>query len=508
MLLLLKRPKIFYTFILIQFFFFCSHEEQIKETKVEEPKQNSESIASKKEERITKVNSQKEIYKLDELFHAAITQTERIAIKKEAIVQAEARRDAFFANFFPSLAFRYQQFVTTPNHAAHDREIRNRNNLIDAYSNGTYGTKISNPYDIGTSSFGSSGSSTATSPLVRPGARLVLHIPIMAGLNEWSTYKSSKHEVKMRNLELKHDTGRMFLEIAQAYYNLLQLESNLKSRKEILELTKESKNELERRVRLGRNKPSELSNITAQVSRLDGEILGIEDTVSQMRDTLSFLTGIDKEFKIEKGNEPIISLELEEAEKTVESRYDVNAAKLNLEIAKSEVLKAYGGHLPTASIDTFYTFPSGHTAGTATKDLVNQFIVQVPILSLGSIQSAVKQAESVKRQAELQLTQSIRSAREEIRKAYNSYQHSTKAEESYLKAFTATEYNYKVVERDYYKKAATNLDLLNAQIALRNAKEDLYRTVLQRQLNLIWLKVAIGKYPDDLESNLAERRIQ
>ena len=273
-----------------------------------------------------------------------------------------------------------------------------------------------------------------------------------------------------------------------------------KAKKDILEFTKESKKEITRRVGLGRNKPSELTNITAQIAKLEAEILGITDTLSQMRDTLSFLTGLDSEFKVKAINELPLDFEIEQAEKTVENRYDVNAAKLNLEIAKSEVLKAYGGHLPTASVDTFYTFPSGHTANTAKKDLVNQFIVQVPLISMGTITAAVKQAESVRRQAELQLTQSVRFAREEVRKAYNSYANSKMAEESYLAALNAMENNYEVVKRDYFRKSATSLDLLNAQIALKNAKEDLSRTLLQKQLNLVWLKVAIGKYPEDLEN--------
>jgi outer membrane protein len=495
-----RSANLKFLFLFSIFLFQCSHEEQVKENSKIPNENNTASENRVTESKIKKVNLAKESFSLQDLYYSAIQKTERIAIKQEAIVQAEARRDSFFANFFPSLAFRYQQFVTTPNHAEHDREIRNRNYLVDAYSNANYGTKISTPYDIGNSTFGGNGSSTATSPLVRPGARLVLHIPIMTGLNEWATYKSSKHEVKLRLLELKFDSGRMFLEIAQAYFNLLQLESNLQSKKEILQLTKESKIELGRRVSLGRNKPSELTSITAQVSKLEAEILGITDTLSQMRDTLSFLTGLDSEFKVNKINESPIEFEIEDAEKTVENRYDVNAAKLNLEIAKSEVLKAYGGHLPTASVDTFYTFPSGHTANTAKKDLVNQFIVQIPLISMGTITAAVKQAESIKRQAELQLTQSVRFAREEVRKAYNSYANSKKAEESYLTALNATENNYQVVQRDYYKKAATSLDLLNAQIALKNAKEDVFRTILQKQLNLVWLKVAIGKYPEELES--------
>ncbi len=499
----LANFKFLLSYLFSIFLFQCSHEEQIKENSKIQTENNTTSENRITESKIKKVNLEKESFSLQDLYFSALAKTERIAIKKEAMVQAEARRDSFFANFFPSLAFRYQQFVTTPNHANHDREIRNRNGLINAYSNETYNTNISTPYDIGNSTlFGGTSSSTATSPLVRPGARLVLHIPIMTGLNEWANYKSSKHEVKLRLLELKFDSGRMFLEIAQAYFNLLQLESNLQSKKEILQLTKESKIELGRRVSLGRNKPSELTSITAQIARLEAEILGITDTLSQMRDTLSFLTGLDSEFKVEKINEVPIEFSLEDAEKTVENRYDVNAAKLNLEIAKSEVLKAYGGHLPTASVDTFYTFPSGHATGGSTKDLVNQFIVQVPLISVGTITAAVKQAESIKRQAELQLTQSVRFAREEVRKAYNSYANSKKAEESYLTALKATESNYQVVERDYYKKSATSLDLLNAQIALKNAKEDVFRTALQKQLNLVWLKVAIGKYPEDLENKV------
>lgn len=490
--------KLKYLLVVAVFLFQCGHEEQIKENSQNPDPNKTDSFENLSIQKTKPINPNKESFSLHDLYYSAIAKTERIAIKKEAIVQAEAKRDSFFASFFPSLAFRYQQFITIPNHAAHDRDIRNRNNLVNAYSNEVYGTNISTPYDVTSSSF-TSGTSNVTSPLVRPGARLVLHIPIMTGLNEWSNYKSSKHEVKLRLLELKHDSGRMFLEIAQAYFNLLQLESNLESKKQILELTKESKRELERRVGLGRNKPSELTNITAQIARLEAEILGITDTLSQMRDTLSFLTGLDSEFKISRIEEPTIHFGLEEAEKTIENRYDVNAAKLNLEIAKSEVLKAYGGHLPTASIDTFYTFPSGSTTGS-TKDLVNQLIIQVPLISMGTITSAVKQAESIKRQAELQVTQSVRFAREEIRKAYNSYANSKETEDSYAKALIATEKNFQVIQRDYYKKAATSLDLLTAQIALRNAKEDLYKTRLQRQLNLVWLKVATGKYPENLET--------
>ena len=447
-------------------------------------------------------NIEKESLSLGEMFLYSIENTERLAIRKEAINQAEAKRDNYFSNFFPTLSFRYQQFATLPNHAEHDRDIRNRNNLINTYSNINYDTNISTPYNASNYwNTGSSTSSTVTSPLVRPGSRLVLHIPIFTGLNEYSLYKSSKYEVKLRNLELKHDAGRIYLELGQAYYNLLQLESNLNSRKEILKLTQELKSELIRRVSLGRNKSSELIAVNSQISRLEAEILGVSDTYSQLKDTISYLTGLESNFKIQKESELYGLFSFEEIEKSIESRHDIEAAKINVEIAKAEVLKAYGGHLPTAAIDTFYTFPSGHISG-GTKDLVNQFVVQVPIISLGTVTSSIRQAESLKHQMDLQLTQTIRFAREEIRKAYNSYTHSKSMEISYKTALESTENSYKAISRDYNRKSATEIDLLNAKISVINAKEDLVRTALQKELNLVWLKVATDEYPD---SNAIEK---
>ncbi len=436
----------------------------------------------------------KESYTIEDLFIASIENTERLAIRKESISQANSKKETFFSQFFPTLSFRYQQFATLPDHTNHDREIRNRNNRINALSNEIYGTGISTPYDASNVLNSGSSASNSTSPLVRPGSRLVLRIPLFTGFNEYANYKSSKFEVKLRHLELKHDAGRIYLEIAQAYYNFLQMESHLKSRKEILKLTIASKSEMSKRVRLGRNRASDLLAINSQISRLEAEILGITDNYNQLKDSLSFLTGLNSEILLAKEEIPTIPPILDELEKKMEIRHDIEAAKINVEIAKSEVLKAYGGHFPTASIDTFYTFPSGNSPSN-TKDLFNQLVIQVPILSFGTVKSAVQQAESMQKQMELQLKQTIRFAREEIKKAHNSYKHSLEMERSYKTALESSEVFLKTISKDYSNKSASELDLLNAQIAVWNAREDLLKMTLQKDLNLIWLKVATDESP-------------
>ena len=112
---LVKRK---YLLVLTVFLFQCGHEEQIKEISENPNEIKANSTQNTPLIKTNPVNTNKESFNLQDLYYSAISKTERIAIKKEAIVQAEAKRDSFFASFFPSLAFRYQQFITVPNHAA------------------------------------------------------------------------------------------------------------------------------------------------------------------------------------------------------------------------------------------------------------------------------------------------------------------------------------------------------------------------------------------------------
>lgn len=460
----------------------------------EEPVPQKESVQEDEKPLPKKQNStgEKKAYSIDDLFNIAVGSTERLAIKREGVIQAEARKSMFFGNFFPTLSYRYQKFINIPDHTDHDRDVRNRNNLYKAYTGDP-----NTPYNPFYTSQGSS--STSVSPALRPGSRLVLHIPIMTGTSEWANYKIANAEVNAKKFEMKDEAGKLYLEIAQTYFTILQLEKNLQNKKKLLQIAKESEAEIDYRVALGKNRRSESYGAKSNIARLDAEILGLSDQLVNAKEDLAFLTGVENEIILSDEVEEVFpNFGPEELDKKIESRADISFARANLEMSKAEVLKAWGGHMPTVSIDSFYTFAEKNQPQN--KDIFNQIVLQVPLLSLGTVSSAIKQAESAKRQSELQLTRIIKKAKDEARKAFYGYRTSILEADAYLKASQAAEESYHSVVRDYNKKMATQIEVLNALTAYQNAKEDYERIVLQKKLNSLWLKIALGEYPDVKEN--------
>ncbi|WP_368856930.1 TolC family protein, partial [Leptospira interrogans] len=137
---------------------------------------------------------------IDELYSYAVERTERIALKEEAIQQADSQKAAAFASFFPSLSLVYNKFYRIPGPNSHFNPFYTEPNPLTG------------------------GSSTSSlPPTVGPGTRLLLSIPILNGVNQYTTYKAAGALANVRMNEAKYESGRLYLEIAQAYYNILQL---------------------------------------------------------------------------------------------------------------------------------------------------------------------------------------------------------------------------------------------------------------------------------------------
>lgn len=154
-------------------------------------------------EKIRNISPEQEL-SIDELYSYAVERTERIALKEEAIQQADSQKAAAFASFFPSLSLVYNKFYRIPG------------------PNSQFNPFYTEPNPL------TGGSSTSSlPPTVGPGTRLLLSIPILNGVSQYTTYKAAGALANVRMNEAKFESGRLYLEIAQAYYNVLQLKEVL-----------------------------------------------------------------------------------------------------------------------------------------------------------------------------------------------------------------------------------------------------------------------------------------
>lgn len=318
--------------------------------------------------------------------------------------------------------------------------------------------------------------------------------PLLTGLNEISALKGAPHEIAQRRHELRHEAGRLLLDVTRAFYSVLQLEESRRSNAAIRELTDRQTAELKRRVNLGRSRSSEMLTVKAQLARLDAQLLDVEDRLSQARETLAVLSGIGPDQPLKETDAPQgVDFTLSRAEEEAEGRADVAAAKSAVAVADAQVLAAQGGHLPSLALDgNYYLHREGALADTKWDAGLS---MDLPIFSGGAVNGRVREAKSRKRQAELALSTVRRQAKQEIRSAYRSLSASLKEVEAYDKALKAAQENYDGISREFKLNLVTHLDVLRALSDLETARDNYQRVRYQALVARVWLGVAVGRLP-------------
>ncbi|MCE9501140.1 MAG: TolC family protein, partial [Leptospira sp.] len=175
------------------------------------------------------------------------------------------------------------------------------------------------------------------------------------------------------------------------------------------------------------------------------------------------------------------------------NRYDVLAAAENMKVADANLKKAWAGHLPTVTLNNYWSFPQQGT--NHTDNITIQLQANLPLISAGTVTASIRQAESVKRQAELLFSQTKRQASEDIRKAKDSRANSARLLILYEKSRNSAERNLEEQKSNYRYKSVSRLDLFLTEISLISSEIAYKRAFYQNFLNSTWYGVAIGDLP-------------
>ncbi|EMJ97648.1 TolC family protein [Leptospira alstonii] len=464
-----KLNPIFLSVLILTALSSCTDDSAIKTNDgIVEPR--LEEVTGVTTEKIKSISPEQELT-IDELYSFAVERTERIALKEEAIQQADSQKAAAFASFFPSLSLVYNKFYRIPGPNSHF-----------------------NPYYTEPNPLTGGSTTSSLPPTVGPGTRLLLTIPILNGVSQYTTYKAAGALTNVRLNEARYESGRLYLEIAQAYYNVLQLKEVILLEEKKTELVHKTIQERRRLFSLGRITRADLNGTEADFSRSEAILEDFRYQLKQAEMALESLVGAGESgLRLSIPKEVIVIPHNLMPEERISKRYDVIAAKENLRMAELNLKKAWGGHLPSVTLNNYYTIPEHNT--TPNKDITMQLSINVPLLSAGTITAGVKQAESAVRQAELQLSQAKRIATDEIRKSYESSLNSSRLLSLYSKARNSAESNLSGQRRGFSFKSVSRLELLISETSFLDSEIAYRRAYYQHSLNTIWYSVAIGELP-------------
>ncbi|BDA77367.1 channel protein TolC [Leptospira kobayashii] len=422
---------------------------------------------------------EKDSLSLDDLFVLAVERTERIALKDEATNQAMAGKDKAFAGFLPTLSYVYNKFYSIPGHTTEPSLVENYR-TYQSVQNGDYLSLVP------------SSTTSSLPPTVGAGSRLLLSFPLTGGLTAYQDYKANKSLTDQRRMEAKFEAGRMYLELAQGYFNVLQLEESLKYATEALELNTESVKERRRLYSLGRIMRSELLNAETGLANAQAILEDTRFQLEQVQTTLAMMVGFDTKIKLANIANPLEKIQIGKVDEYLPKRYDVISTQKGIEVAKANENKAWFGFSPNIAVNTYYSFPM--EGQTRNKDVTAQLAVTMPLTPLGQM-ADLKNAESATKQAKLNASQTRRAALQEIQNATQSLENSERMCIIYEKAYQYAKDTLASQESGYRMGRTSWVDVISTRLATLNSEITFKKTNYQRLLNRVALGVAIGEIP-------------
>lgn len=398
---------------------------------------------------------QKPQMNLWDVYALAVKHTEDLASKYENILQAKAQSNQAIASVLPQIFL-------------NDRANWQSNNYIFGSAN-PYFIPLGNTVYV-------SGSET-----------------LFTGLNQVAALQGAQAQIDQNHHLYKQEARTLLLNVARSFYGILQLQDTLQSKQEIEGLTLEILKQEQQWKNIGRSRDSDVLTTQAQLAQLKGDEEAAQGQLNIARDSLVVLTGLQTEQPLISEEQPVTAtMSFEQAEALVDSRSDVIAAKAGIDLAEASVLQAHGEHLPSLAVQGQYYLQQD--GGSPTADWNVQLVASLPLFEGGAVVAQEQEADSKKRQADLQYDLTRRTALQDIRGAYRALANSLNQVDAYGKALDAAQKDYTAVERDRKLALNTNLDVLNSLTQLETAKSNYDQAKYQVLINSIWL----GEATDDL----------
>lgn len=394
---------------------------------------------------------------LRDCYQLALKQSERVTIQEQNIQVAEAKYAEALSAILPKFSFKGTEL------------------LQDTSSTGD-----------STSSVGSTFTRFS-----RPELKFNAKQPIFSGFREFHTLAAIRAQKRIEASGWENAKRGLFLDVAKAFYMVLQLKQDVAILKEIGATLQGRLKELETRTRLGKSRESEKLGTESELLIQQASQMEMEGALADAKEVLAFFTGVSSEDLADDVSLPNEIPEEQHFAALVGQRPDVQAAEASTQKSKSLLAAEKGAHLPAINVEAnYYTYRVGFQRDIKWDSL---FSLDFPLFQGGETRAKVQEAKIQMKQSGLESSEKKREALLEIKKAYQDFISSKKQVSAFELAKEKTEQNYRAVEQDYRLGLVNNLEVLATLKNLQEMKRSYNRIVEEAKVNYLALKVACGE---------------
>jgi outer membrane protein TolC len=321
------------------------------------------------------------------------------------------------------------------------------------------------------------------------GLTLALSQPLYSGGRISSSYRISKAGYDIAEADLERQEMDITLTVIESFYGLLLARESVVVSEEAIKTAREFVRVVEARYKAGEASSFEVMRAEVEVSNLKPALISAKNGVAlgelALKNLMSLKADGDVTFVGSFGSEAL-PVDLPTAiRQALDNRAELKMATAQARIAGEGLALAKAGRLPTLAVTADYDLVADKLKleNDAWEKTYNGYLVlSLPIFDGFKTKSQMARSRSEIKQAEIALAGARDGIELEVRSSLLSLEAAREALESQEKNVDLAGAGLEIANDRYVQGLATNLDVMDAQLALTRARN--YRLQALHDLNL------------------------
>ncbi|EAX47472.1 outer membrane efflux protein [Thermosinus carboxydivorans Nor1] len=325
--------------------------------------------------------------------------------------------------------------------------------------------------------------------------KVTLTLPLYTGGKLEGLIDQAKLGLKAAELGVAKSQQQIKLDATTAYFNLLQARNMVKLNQESVDRLAAHLQNVQAQYAVGTVAKSDVLRSEVELANAEQNLIKAQNSYDLAVASLNNVLGLPLDTEISVKDDlkyDKYSLTLEEAiDYALKNRPEVAQADLNVKSAEDGMQVAKSGQRPTVSFQGSQTW-SDTDPGRSSDSWALGLSASFNIFD-GNVTSAkIKQADAALAKAQEQARQTRDAVQLEVRQAYLSLKEAEKRIETTKVAVDKAEEDYKIAQVRYSAGVGTNLDVMDAQVALTQAKTNYVQALYDYNTSKAKLDKAMG----------------
>jgi outer membrane protein len=331
--------------------------------------------------------------------------------------------------------------------------------------------------------------------------------PLYAGGRVAGSYRIAQEAREVADADMKRVENDVTLEVVQSFYGLLLAREAVAVAQEAVDTAEEFLRVVKARYGTGEASSFEVLRAEVEVSNLQPALIAARNGVALSELALKKAMGVGQDAEIEfvgSFEDPVFDMTLPEAiAKALAGRPEIEMAKTQRRIAEASIGLAKSGRLPSVSLDFNYdvmsdelTFDSKEIEDT----YAGYITLSLPLFDGLRTKAQISKAMSQLRQADIARGNLEEAIELEVRSAFLDLEAARERLGSQDKNVEMAEEGLKIANERYLQGYATNLEVLDSQLALNTARQNRLQAVHDLNVAIAQIKKAMGTLQSDYKA--------